>query len=132
MQPWLNCFNTVVGATLAAGDAEAFPPECYGPPQEHISLRKLHPSAFARKLANEVTIGYVRVSHAGALSVFACCKTAAMVRPAQLRNIPDRKTKWREAGENWNAFVNSVLNDDALKQWTQEQFLASVFGPTQD
>ncbi|TFV48318.1 hypothetical protein [Bradyrhizobium niftali] len=49
-----------------------------------------------------------------------------------LRNIPDRKTKWREAGENWNALVNSVLNDDALKQWTHDQFLASDFRPTED
>ncbi|QOZ11920.1 hypothetical protein [Bradyrhizobium sp. CCBAU 51765] len=49
-----------------------------------------------------------------------------------LRNIPDRKMKWRQAGENWNALVNSVLNDDALKQWTHDQFLASDFGPTQD
>lgn len=49
-----------------------------------------------------------------------------------LRNIPDRKTKWREAGENWNALVNSVLNDDALKQWTHDKFLASNFGPTED
>ncbi|MBB4383460.1 hypothetical protein [Bradyrhizobium sp. SBR1B] len=48
-----------------------------------------------------------------------------------LRTIPERKAKWREAGENWNALVNSVLNDDALKQWTQEQFMASNFGPTQ-
>ncbi|WP_407185381.1 hypothetical protein [Bradyrhizobium centrosematis] len=48
-----------------------------------------------------------------------------------LRTIPDRKAKWKEAGENWKALVNSVLNDDALKQWTQEKFLASAFGPTQ-
>ncbi|MGY3470339.1 hypothetical protein ACVW0I_007210 [Bradyrhizobium sp. LM6.11] len=49
-----------------------------------------------------------------------------------LRNLPDRKTKWKEAGKNWNALVNSALNDDALRQWTQDQFLASEFGPTQD
>ncbi|KYK44207.1 hypothetical protein A1D31_37395 [Bradyrhizobium liaoningense] len=47
-----------------------------------------------------------------------------------LRNFPDRKTKWREAGENWNVLVNSLLNDDALKEWTYERFLASDFGPT--
>ncbi|UPJ63646.1 hypothetical protein [Bradyrhizobium sp. 191] len=49
-----------------------------------------------------------------------------------LRNFPDRKTKWNEARKNWNALVNSALNDDALRQWTQDQFLASDFGPTQD
>ncbi|MGY4501117.1 putative NAD(P)/FAD-binding protein YdhS [Bradyrhizobium sp. GM24.11] len=49
-----------------------------------------------------------------------------------LRNFPDRKTKWKEAGKNWNALVNSALNDDALRPWTQDQFLVSDFGPTQD
>ncbi|MCA1510449.1 hypothetical protein [Bradyrhizobium sp. NBAIM01] len=49
-----------------------------------------------------------------------------------LRTLPDRKTKWREAGENWNALVNSMLNHDALKQWTHEQFLTSGFGSAQD
>lgn len=49
-----------------------------------------------------------------------------------LRNIPDRKTKWKEAGETWNALVSSTLNDDALRRWTQEQFLESDFGWTQD
>ncbi|WFU42142.1 hypothetical protein QA640_06560 [Bradyrhizobium sp. CB82] len=49
-----------------------------------------------------------------------------------LRDLPDRKTKWKEAGNNWNALVNSTLNDDALRQWTQDQFLANDFGPRQD
>ncbi|MDA9534735.1 hypothetical protein CO683_40635 [Bradyrhizobium ottawaense] len=49
-----------------------------------------------------------------------------------LRDLPDRKTKWKEAGDRWNALINSTLNDDALRQWTQDQFLASDFGLTQD
>ncbi|MGY3238084.1 hypothetical protein ACVWZ4_001258 [Bradyrhizobium sp. USDA 4472] len=62
-------------------------------------------------------------------------KEASKIAPTAfrlLRNIPHRKLKWREAGESWNALVESVLNNDALKRWTQEQFLASNFGPTQD
>ena len=49
-----------------------------------------------------------------------------------LRSLPDRRTKWKEAGENWNALFNSTINDDALRQWTQDQFLASDYGPAQD
>ncbi|MCA1360818.1 hypothetical protein I6F14_10285 [Bradyrhizobium sp. IC3069] len=49
-----------------------------------------------------------------------------------LRTLPDRRVKWKEAGEKWNALVSSRLNDDALRQWTQDRFRASEFGLTQD
>lgn len=38
-----------------------------------------------------------------------------------LRNLPERKAKWKDAGDKWNALVSSSLNDDALREWTRIQ-----------
>jgi hypothetical protein len=40
------------------------------------------------------------------------------------RSLPERKAKWMAAGAEWKGLVGSRLNDNALREWTKQEFLS--------